>query len=134
MLEQLVVNETVLRPFHVALFIADRFGLGQVFWQGLLANTPDPPSGNDLAALAIRTYIENNLTSVGPEQGMKRITGVLLNENSTWATLGLSTFTNERIGMTLTAQLKGELVFAMNTYAVAWLTGLQTELGNEITP
>jgi hypothetical protein len=134
MLATLVVNQTVLRPFHVALFIADRFSLGQTFWHGLLANTPDPPSGNALAALAIRTYIENSLTTVGPEEGMKRISGVLLNEGSTWTTLGLQTFTEERIGQELTAQLKAELIFAMNTYAAVWLTTLRDQLDAELNP
>lgn len=132
MLDQLIVNETVLRPFHVALFIADRFSVGREFWQGLLANTPDPESGNALAALAIRTYIENSLTTVGPEQAMKRISGVILNEESTWATLGMSTFTDERIGQPLTAQLKSDLVTAMNAYATAWLLNLQAQLSVEI--
>lgn len=132
MLESLVVNNTVLRPFHLALFVADRFNLGQTFWQGLLANTPDPPSGNALAALAIRTYIENSLTNVGPEIGMKRISAVLLDPNSTWSTLGLSTFTDLRIGQPLTAQLKEELVFMMNTYAKTWLGIVRDEITLEI--
>ena len=132
MLEALVVNETVLRPFHVALFIADHLNVKQAFWDNLLANTPDPQNGNDLAALAIRTYIENSLTNVGPEIGMKRISAVLLDPNSTWATLGLSTFTDLRTGQPLTAQLKEELVFMMNTYAKAWLGIVRDEIALEI--
>lgn len=131
MLDTLVIDETPLRIFHIALFVADHFGIKEQFWLQLLANTPDPPSANALASIAIRTFIERDIISVGPSEAVRRV-GIILSPETTWSSLGLSTFTDERIGQSLTPQLKTDLATAMNGFSIAWLSALNQELSSEI--
>lgn len=116
-----------LKLAGTAIYLADTLGISSNFWSIVLLY-PTPSSFNQAGGLAVRQFVETILTNLGPVEILRRVTPVLLDPNSTWSSLGLSSINDQNVGTSLTLEMKQDLIEILNLSAKTFLEGIIKDL------
>lgn len=126
-------NQGFFRTTLISLKIADSFGGLEAYWNELLTQTSNPQNGNDASAIAIRTFVSERLKHLSPERAVALLEDILVDNSSTWETLGIASITDETIGQSLTEALREELITLISQFSSAYINSFVTDLQTEVS-
>ncbi len=110
-----------------AIYVADVLNKQDMFWRIVLSH-PTPASFNAAGGIAVRQFVELVLTRLGPGAIFSKVQPVLLDPESNWDSLGLTSVTEANIGEPLSLEMKADLINILSMSAKTFLEGVIKDL------